>query len=447
MVGKVYVFAMRSTLTTFIYRAEYVEPAKAASFREACTRATMSSLDDALRPFFITWTTSLMGKDLEKLKSVSTEPRIRTLIETLIVQDECNTLDPFAVPGLPSPDSTYRIWPRNESGVVIASEIGVVELSHMLHERLLCPSTIIIRNYRIDPINMLLCEEFARFRTLVRDIPQAAAEPVPIAAFVRDIIEDANLDVQSLVFQHVDPGYGEQSVLSSADFRKRFPDGISVASPAIREAIIEVDTAYQGAETRLSNLRSADLQLGQEAQLYWLQHIFYKATELKTLKLSLRTSQNQQLEAEMVVPRLTEFSLGNSKISASDLLAMIASSKESLTHITFQQVVLNHGSKWQEALTYIAKEYRALASFKLSILRETDDGGPAVDFREVRDEDITEQCRPGLKLTPKGPDGNKRVTRLAYSGIDARKVLEVIAAIGYIPESYDPGRRQNDKSA
>ena len=388
-----------------------------------------------------------MGSDLEKLKSLATEPRIRTLIETLVIQDECNTLDPFSVPKLPSPDSMYRIWPRDNAGIVISSEIGVAELSCMLRERLLCPSTIIIRNYRVDPINMLLCEEYARFRSLVRDILRSEAEPEPLAVLARDVVEGANLDVRSLVFHNVDPGYGEHSVLNTTEIRERYPDGVSLASPLIREAALELNKSYRGGETRSSRLRSADLQLGQEAQVYWLQQIFYKATELKTLKLSLRNSQDQQLEAGMIVPELAEFSLHNSRISASDLLAMIASSKESLTHITFQQVVLNQGSTWREILTLIANEYRALTSFTLAIIRETNDGGPAVDFREVKDEDIPEECRAGLSLTPKGPAGNKRVTRLSYSGADAGKVLKIIAAIGYAPESYESARGQRGQSA
>lgn len=191
----------------------------------------------------------------------------------------------------------------------------------------------------------------------------------------------------------------------------------------------------------------AYLQLGQEAQSYWLQQIFYKASELKTLKLSITNSQDQQLQAGMVVPKLTEFSLSGSRISAGDLLAMIGSSRESLAHITLQQVVVNLGSTWREVLTFIAREYCALVSFTIAIIRETNGGGPAVDFREVRDEDIPEQCRAGLRLTPKGPDGNKRVTRLAYSGPDAGKVLEVIAVTGYVPESYESGRGQGGKSA
>lgn len=388
-----------------------------------------------------------MDSDLDKLKSLCTEPLIRALIEVLVIQDECNTLDPFAVPDLPSSDSTFHIWPRDNAGMVITSEIGVAELGRMLRERLFCPSTIIIREYRIEPINMLLCEEFARFRPLIRTIPQAVAEPVPLAALARDAIEGANLDVLSLVFRHCDPGYGENSVLSSAAIRERFPNGISVGSPLVREAVIEADTAYLGGVTRFSRLRSACVQLGQEAQFYWLQQIFYKATELRALKLSLEDSQDQQLEAEMVVPNLTEFSLGSSRISANVLLAMIASSKESLAHITFLQVVLDHGSTWREVLTSIAKEYHALTSFTLAIIREANGGGPAVDFRDFKDEDIPEQCRAGLTLTPKGPVGNKRVTRLAYSGIDAGKVLEIIAAMGSVPDSYELGRGQREPSA
>ena len=447
MVGKAHVFAISSILTVPKCRAEYIESSKIASFREACAKATMQNFDDALRPFFATWTTSLLGSDLEKLKSLSAEPRIRTLIETLIIQDDCDTLDPFSVPNLPSPDSTHRIWPRDNAGIVISSEIGVAELIRMLRERLLCPSTIIIRNYRIDPINMLLCEEYARFRSLVRDIPRSEAEPEPLTVLARDLIKDANLDVQSLAFQNIDPGYGEHSVLNTSEIRERYPDGISLASPLIKEAVLELNKSYRGRETRFSRLRSVDLQLGQEAQVYWLQHMFYRAEELETLNLSLRNSQDLQLEAGTVIPKLKEFSLRNSRISASDLLAMIAFSNESLTHITFQQVVLNHESTWREVLTFIANEYRALTSFTLAIIRETNDGGPAVDFREVKDEDFPEECRAGLNLTPKGPAGTKRVTRLSYSGTNAGKVLKIIAGIGYVPDSYESGRDQREQSA
>lgn len=115
MVGKAHVLAISSSLAAPTCRAEYMEPSEITSFQGACVRATVQNLDDALRLFFATWTTSLLGSDLKKLKSRSTEPRTRTLIETLVIQDEYNTLDPFTVPGLLSPDPMYRIWPGQET--------------------------------------------------------------------------------------------------------------------------------------------------------------------------------------------------------------------------------------------------------------------------------------------------------------------------------------------
>jgi hypothetical protein len=35
-----------------------------------------------------------------------------------------------------------------------------------------------------------------------------------------------------------------------------------------------------------------------------------------------------------------------------------------------------------------------------------------------------------------GPADNKRVTRLSYTGVDTGKVLDIISAHGYKPESY-----------
>jgi hypothetical protein len=403
--------------------------------------ATIQTIDDALRPFFATWTTSLMDPGLEKLRSISAEPQIRAYVETLVVQDESNTLDPFAVPELPEPGSTYRIWPRDDAGVVVASEIGITELKQILRTKLLCPRTIIIRDYRIDHTNMLLCEEYADFRNLVRKIPQYAAEPQPLAVLVRDVVDGANLNIESIVFQNVDTGHGIHSVLNSTRYREKYPGCGSVGSPQAREAIILVDPAYQGESTQVSMLRSANIKLGRGVKSYWLEQIFYGATQLKTLKLTLRTSEDQQLDAEKVVPSLEDFSLCHTWISGDDLLAMIVSSKGSLAHVTLLQVVLNHGSTWREVLTTIAKECRALESFKLCILRETDDGAPAVDFREVNDDNMPEQYRAGLNLDARGPVGNKRSTRLSYSGVDAEKVLAIIAAIGYVPESFESGKR------
>jgi hypothetical protein len=396
----------------------------------------MQDVNDTLRPFFSTWQTSLMGSDLDKLESLSTNRRLRSLVETLVVRDECNAVDPFTVPELPSMDSTYHIWPRDNRGVVIASKIGVADLSHMLREKLLCPKIIEVVDYQIEPSTFLLGPEMARIRRLIGDVKPATAEPVPLAALVRDIIDGANLGVESIISGYVDSGWGENSALNSALFKERYPNGIAIGGPVVRKTEIEISTAYQGQETRFSMLHSADLQLGREATSYWAEQVFYKAIGLKELELSIKSPQDLNLDANMVVPAMTTFSLGATSISMEDLRAMLAVSKKTLKHIDLSGNVLKYESTWCDFLSFIAKEYQALESFKLSVLREVDSGGPAVDFRKAKNDPALQQYEVGLHLREMGPVGNKRVTRLSYTGVDAGKVLEIISAHGYKPESY-----------
>jgi hypothetical protein len=396
----------------------------------------MQNVNDALRPFFSTWQTSLMGSDLEKLKSLSTNRRLCSLIETLVIRDECNAVDPFTVPELPSMESTYNIWPRDHRGIVIANKIGIADLSQMLRERMLCPKTIEVVDYQIEPSTFLLEPEMARIRRLIGDSTPAAAEPVPLAALVRDIIDGANLDVESVSSEHVDSGWGENSALNSALFKERYPHGMSIGGPVVRRAEVKVSTAYQGEEKRFSMLHDADLQLGCEATSYWVEQIFYKATGLKELKLLIKDPKDLNLDAKMVVPAMTSFSLSGTSVSVNDLRAMLASSKKSLKHMNLSGNVLKQGSTWREILSFIAQEYQALESFRLGVLREVGSGGPAVDFRKAKTDPALDQYAGGLQLREVGRAGNKRVTRLAYNGVDAGKVLEIVSAHGYKPESY-----------
>jgi hypothetical protein len=396
----------------------------------------MQNVNDALRPFFSTWQTSLMGSDLEKLESLSTNRRLRGLVETLVVRDECNAVDPFTVPELPSLDSTYHIWPRDNKGIVIASKIGIADLAHMLRERLLCPKTIEVIDYQIESSTFLLGPEMARIRQLIGDVTPATAEPVPLAALVRDIVYGANLDVESIVSGYVDSGWGENCALNSAVFREKYPGSISLGGPVVRKTEIKVSTSYQGQETRFSMLHNAELQLGREATSYWVEQVFYKATGLKELELSIKNPQDLNLDTKMVVPAMTTFSLGGTSISMQDLRAMLAASKKSLKHIDLSGNVLKYESTWRDFLSFIAKEYQALESFQLSVLREVDSGGPAVDFRKAKNDPALKRYEVGLHLREMGPADNKRVTRLSYTGVDAGKVLEIISAHGYKPESY-----------
>jgi hypothetical protein len=119
-----------------------------------------------------------------------------------------------------------------------------------------------------------------------------------------------------------------------------------------------------------------------------------------------------------------------------DLRAMLASSKKSLKQMNLSGNALKQGSTWREILSFIAQEYQALESFRLGILREVGSGGLAIDFREAKNDPALAQYADGLQLREVGRAGNKRVTRLAYTGVEAGKVLEIVSAHGYKPESY-----------
>jgi hypothetical protein len=77
-----------------VLRAAYLEPPLVGSFRQACAEASMRTIEDVIRPFFASWKTSLMHSDSEKLRSMSMDDRLRAVLETIVIQDDCENLDP-----------------------------------------------------------------------------------------------------------------------------------------------------------------------------------------------------------------------------------------------------------------------------------------------------------------------------------------------------------------
>lgn len=151
-------------MTTFCqryYRAHYIEPSQLTSFRASCGSTEMRAIDDTLRPFFASWTTSLIGTDLERLQSLSENQHLRSLIKSLVIEDDSPKLDPWVIAAIPSVDSTYNIWPRNEADIGIEGKIGlgvgISTLARILLKRLLQPTQITIRNYCISADNLRLC--------------------------------------------------------------------------------------------------------------------------------------------------------------------------------------------------------------------------------------------------------------------------------------------------
>jgi hypothetical protein len=68
----------------------------------------MRTIDDILRPFFATWTTSLMGFDLAQLQSLSIDDRLSRLVKTLVIEDDCTKPDPWTIGGIPKVDLLYH---------------------------------------------------------------------------------------------------------------------------------------------------------------------------------------------------------------------------------------------------------------------------------------------------------------------------------------------------
>lgn len=387
----------------------------------------MQTIGNALKPFFAIWKTSLMGSDLENLRSISKDKYLRNALETLIIEDDCEKLDPWAKSELPSLDLSYDIWPRNDADNVITSEIGIADLIMMIQEKLLCPKTIKIHDYRMCRNNFDLYPEMGSVRDLVGNTAPDMIHYSTVGRLARDIVKGTNLTVTFLAIRYVNRLVCDHGVLGLPRFKE---SGGSLGSPSVSEAVIELSSEHQGQEIGFSMLRSAELSLAGETATYWMERIFHEATTLKTLTLSLNKTSSPLLTSAWAIPKLTEIYILHARVSGQDIKAMLASSKESLTHIRLRQVTLSDEMTWREVLSFIAKEYQALTCFDLSTLRKKTGTSPPIDFRDVKTSDVPEECRLGLELIEKGPPHNKRVTRLSYNGPNAGKVLEIIASHG-----------------
>jgi hypothetical protein len=200
-----------------------------------------------------------------------------------------------------------------------------------------------------------------------------------------------------------------------------------LGGPEVEEATIKVSKEYEGHQTGFSMLRSADTLIEHDTALYWLEHIFYDATTLNTLSLTVKQLPGRWLPADRVIPMLREFVLSHTTVSVDDLLAMIASSKESLTHIHLRQVSLTGNSTWRNVSSFIAKEYRELTSVNLAFLREIGTESLKVDFSDAKAHIPDEYC-PGLNLIEKRKIPYNRLLSLSYNGPSAGIVLDILAS-------------------
>lgn len=182
----------------------------------------------------------------------------------------------------------------------------------------------------------------------------------------------------------------------------------------------------------------ADVVLDPGAAPYWLEQLFYKAAKLETLRLFVSGSLSSSpcLDAGRVVPRLAELELSGTALSAEDLLAVLAASKESLRKIRFSDVRLMGDSAWREVFPEIARGYQNLVSFSLGRNFEDGVGSMAIKFPGIKT-CMPEEYRPGLKLLEKGHVWNRRMFSMDYEGPHAGEILENLA-LCVAPGTPDP---------
>lgn len=378
-----------------------------------------------------------MNSSLEKFRSISRDSFVRSLIDVIVIQDDCEELDPWLSPRLSRIGESYDFWPRDDAGCVVGGEIGIAELARMILERLLCPSLVRIRSYEIGKGNLDFGPELGYVRDLIRGRAPAGLQNATVAGMARGLLEGANVAVTSIEMRSVDHPLADPSV----EFREMFEDW-SLESPSVAETVVEVSCDHEDGETDVAMLRSASLCLKGGEMAYWIEKVFYEARALKTLDLQVENPQKLSIEAERVVPELKDLILSASTTSRQQILAMIASSKKSLEHLTFRQVTLIEGSTWQQVLTSIANECQALISFNLAVLREAP-RSLALDFHKVKEKNlIPERCQVGLDARELGPE--LRVTRVSYSGVDAVMVLRILADCGYVPTEEEMERRREE---
>ncbi|KAL2025290.1 hypothetical protein VTO58DRAFT_103515 [Aureobasidium pullulans] len=164
--------------------AAYLGASESLSFRKESEFADSQAFSLIRERYFFTWTTSLMGADLDRLEKLSRDTDLRSLVKTIVIQDDCEKNDPW---NNVYPFQSDVIWPADEDGNIMSEQIGVQNLRAMLLDGRLCPEIIKIRDYRISLTNLYYCpEDHNRKAYRTAGYGQDATA---VALFARDIIQ------------------------------------------------------------------------------------------------------------------------------------------------------------------------------------------------------------------------------------------------------------------
>jgi hypothetical protein len=350
-----------------------------SAFVEACTEA---GADDSLQPilsrYFSTWKTNLMADDLSRLQMLATYVQIQDYVKVIWLEDDYNfeeeTQSEFSV-----------IWPRHKDGHVVAEALGVGLLKDMLVAKQLRPDRLEVRDMRSS---------------------YAPLDPEIAASLMHNILDSTDLAITAL-FLYKD--WTAKTLI-----------------------VAELLAEYQGQGKGFSTLRKADLWLNQNLYSYWAYQILFHAPALKELSLSFkkpRDNRDTLYTSPFILawPALEKLELSMATITASNIMAILSKSEQSLTGISFCFCTLFE-SPWAELLNHISNKFPNLTWFKLQFIAEGNIGKFRVRFPDlVKDSVVSEPYKTGLKIRQTGPAGNKRTPNVEYSGPHANHVLRIVA--------------------
>ncbi|THZ50560.1 hypothetical protein D6C90_02480 [Aureobasidium pullulans] len=390
--------------------AAYLGASESLSFRKESELADSQAFSLIRERYFSTWTTSLMGADLDRLEKLSRDTDLRSLVKTIIIQDDCEKNDPW---NNVYPFQSDVIWPADEDGNIMSEQIGShalgqktvpgnhqdPRLSHQSHKSLLLPGGSQRKAYRTAGYGQ---------------------DATTVALLARDIIQGLGRSVIDVKMLRQSTGnLRELSYFKNPDA----PPGMSLGSSLVTEVTICFSTELRGCHTgHFPMLRSAEIL----AAPYWVEKMLYHAPLLENLTISPRASWDDLLSSRPVPLQLKQFSIGSSTIHADTLHAVLSGSVHTLRSISFEQVTLKEGSDWRDLLASF-RTFKHLTSFHIKFLWHEGSRKLPIDFIGFSKADVPEQCQSGLDWKVRGLADDPRISLIDYQGPDAGEVLSRLA--------------------
>ncbi|KEQ86287.1 hypothetical protein M438DRAFT_292640 [Aureobasidium pullulans EXF-150] len=392
--------------------AQCLKLSERASFKSACKSRDIRTLDMTAQQFFSTWTTSLMGDDLQRLNELAVRPDISSHVKILCIEDDTRKYDPWNVSEPPAPGST-NLWPWDELGIVNSALPGMKVLNNMLSEHKLKPTIIKIQEYSMSDANSLV------FPGALSHHRTGAIQTV--TAIARNILGDTNLTIISLMLD-------KKNVDLSPDSWVFLPrdESVAISNPDVREMILELSLQDKGKD--FSELRT--VRLSYIVEPWWLEQIFSQAVMLEELELVSSNALDTVVPTICAISQLKKLNLSHLSVRAETILRLIATCKNQLITISFRCITLTNESTWSLLLSALGNECRNLTSFHITVPREeknTSTSGKAINFFGMMKDAVAEQEGERLKIEERGSAENRRCNRVYYDGPHAAKVLRCLA--------------------